>query len=138
MDKTIESTLKEYRERYQTPALQVITKKDDICDGRSVAAVYKRIKIDTIEQMNNAMHEMCTTKRILRRIPYTIPAQKFYTVRQVERFVDDLRSKAGRTIPDYEIRVILNNITNGEPYDTIFFVDDTKELKGQLIWRDVR
>lgn len=138
IEKLYEETLKEYHERYQTPTLHVITKKDDICDGRNTAAVYKRIKIDTIERMNNAMHQRRTTKRILRRVPYTIEPRKFYTVTEVKRFVDDLKSKAGRTIPDYERDVILRTITKGEPYETTFFIDETKELKGQLIWRDVR
>ena len=52
--------------------------------------------------------------------------------------MEDLKSKAGRTLEDDEIAIMLRTITKGEPYVMTFLADITEELKEQLKWRDIK
>ena len=121
----------------EKPLLHIVTKRDDICDGRSVATVMKYYTVKPLKGMMCKDYEIYEG-RILKRIPYTIEPRKFYTITEIKYFVEDLKSKAGRDLTDDEIAVMLRTISKGEPYVMTFLVDVTEELKEQLKWRDIK
>lgn len=136
LSETLE-TLTSYEEMCNKKMLHIITTKHDICDGRGSATIMKYYKVKPVTEMMSKDYEIHDS-RVLKKTHYTVQPRKFYTVTEVRRFVDDLKSKAGRTLEDDEIAVMLRTITKGEPYTMTFLVDITEELKEQLKWRDIK
>lgn len=136
LNETLE-TLESYEQMCSKDLLHIITTKHDICDGRGSATIMKYYKVKPVTEMMSKDYEIHDS-RVLKKIPYTITPRKFYTVTEVKRFVEDLKSKAGRTLEDDEIAIMLRTITKGEPYVMTFLADITEELKEQLKWRDIK
>lgn len=113
----------------------------DECDGRGretrPVTVVKYYTVKPKEYFTDRHYENYKGTTYQKYIK-DIPPRKFYSEDELRTYMAVLNKWAGRTIEDDEMRLLLRYITSGRHYQLVCLVDVTKQLKSELVWKDIK
>ena len=138
---TLLGDLNNIQREYQEKRLNVVTTVKDLngdtCDGHKRVTVMKYYTVKPKEYYTERHYEE-HNGGTYRMTTVTIKPRRFYEESKLRVFIKYLNKIAGRTICDDEMRLLLRHITNGRQYELTCLINETAELNGTTMWKDIK